>query len=324
MLGLRGVRALVRRGATVVVSYPGDRKVRVPRGLSILEASRLAGIPHHSVCGGRGRCSTCRVRVLAGAATLSPPDAGERATLARIEATDDVRLACQARLSANVSVVPLLSPASKVIDPTPAGRSQLGQERTIAVLFCDLRNFTGLSEQRLPFDVVFLLNRYFAAVGGAVVGSGGLVDKYIGDGAMALFGLDSDPATACRQALAATRGIAAEMERLVEELSSELSAPLRIAIGVHVGPAIVGTMGYGATVSLTAVGDTVNVASRLESLAKQLDVELVVSEPVIALAAADLGGAEQREIAVRGRAEPLKVFIVPTLRESARPQAGAV
>jgi len=313
VLGLRGVRALARRGAVVEVAYPGGRRVRAPRGVSILEASRLGGIPHHSACGGRGRCSTCRVRVLAGADALSPPGATEEATLARIGAAADVRLACQARLAGSASVVPLLSPAPAVAEAAPAGRAQLGQERTVAVLFCDLRNFTGLAEQRLPFDVVFLLNRYFAAVGGAVDRSGGLVDKFIGDGAMALFGLDGDPAVACRRALAAAREIAAEMGQLVDELSSELSAPLRIAIGIHVGPAIVGSMGYGTTVSLTAVGDTVNVASRLETLAKQLDVELVVSEPVIALAGADLGAAEQREIAVRGRAEPLKVFIVPAL-----------
>eukprot|EP01133_Synstelium_polycarpum_P029506 gene29506-36171_t len=87
--------------------------------------------------------------------------------------------------------------------------------------------------------------------------------------------------------------------------------PLRVAIGIHTGPAIVGAMGYGAVKSLTAIGDTVNVASRLEAVAKEFDVTLVVSEPVVTLAASDTAGLEVRDVAIRGRALPLRVYIVP-------------
>jgi adenylate cyclase len=179
------------------------------------------------------------------------------------------------------------------------------------VLFCDIRDFTALTEDRLPFDIVFLLNRYFALVGNAVEKAGGRIDKFIGDGAMALFGIGTSPEEACRQALTAAASITRDIEKLGEELSDELSLPLRIAIGIHTGPAVVGTLGYGRARSTTAIGDMVNVASRLEAAAKEFEVALVVSEPVASLAGADMGGIESREISVRGRALPLKVYVIP-------------
>ncbi len=129
------------------------------------------------------------------------------------------------------------------------------------MLFVDIRHFTTLTETRLPFDVVFLLNRYFAIIGKAVEQAGGRLDKFIGDGAMALFGLNTAPEEACRQALNAAAAIVAEIDKLAAELADELALPLRIAIGIHTGPAVVGTMGYGRVRSMTAIGDTVNVAS---------------------------------------------------------------
>jgi adenylate cyclase len=174
-----------------------------------------------------------------------------------------------------------------------------------------MRNFTALTEPRLPFDIVFLLNRYFALVGKAVEQAGGRVDKFIGDGAMALFGINTSPEEGCRQALKAAATIAEEIEKLGHELAEELSIPLQIAIGIHTGPAVVGTMGYGRVRSLTAVGDTVNVASRLEHAAKEFDAAIVISEPVAERAGADMTGIESHEINVRGRALPLKVFVIP-------------
>ncbi|WP_457302777.1 adenylate/guanylate cyclase domain-containing protein, partial [Phyllobacterium sp. P5_D12] len=167
-----------------------------------------------------------------------------------------------------------------------------------------------LTEAQLPYDIVFLLNRYFAIVGQAVERAGGRLDKFIGDGAMALFGLRGSPEDACRNALKAAAKIVSEIERLNDELSSELSMPLRVAIGIHSGPAIVGAMGYGNVKNLTAIGDTVNVASRLETIAKELDSTLVVSEPTIQLAGSDTADLESQEISIRGRAEPLRVYII--------------
>ncbi|TBB16035.1 adenylate/guanylate cyclase domain-containing protein (plasmid) [Rhizobium ruizarguesonis] len=321
VVAARARRKLKERLDQVAVNYPGGEVIRVPRGFSVLEASRLGGLPHYAVCGGKGQCSTCRVQILGDYDSLPAPDKMEQTTLRRINAGPDVRLACQLRPNRDVAVAPLLVPATEAALPANSQETSPGREREIAVLFVDIRHFTTLTETRLPFDVVFLLNRYFAIIGKAVEQAGGRLDKFIGDGAMALFGLNTTPEEACRQALAAAAAIVAEIEKLAVELADELALPLRIAIGIHTGPAVVGTMGYGRVRSMTAIGDTVNVASRLESAAKEFEAAIVISEPVASLSGADLAGIESREISVRGRALPLKVYVIPR-EKAAEPLEG--
>ena len=179
--------AFERRRDFITLTYPGERRVSVRRGTSVLEASRLSGIPHASVCGGRGRCSTCRVRIGEGSVDLPPPSADEEKVLQRVGAPPNVRLACQLRPTAPVEVTPLLPPGAEPRDGHSRPAYIQGRETEIAVLFADLRSFTRFSEKKLPYDVVFVLNRYFQAMGMAVIGAGGHLDKFIGDGTMALF-----------------------------------------------------------------------------------------------------------------------------------------
>lgn len=309
LFGLRIQRRIAERAHQISIRYPGGEIIQVPRGFSVLEASRIGNIPHYAVCGGKGQCSTCRVHVVEGADALPVPEALEQRTLKRIGAAPAIRLACQLRPTRDIAVVPLLVPMTTAEIPGYSQTASPGREREIVVLFCDLRHFTTITEQRLPFDIVFLLNRYFAIVGRAVEDTGGRLDKFIGDGAMALFGLNQTPEQACKQALRAAAIIIREVDHLSNELAKELSSPLSLAIGIHAGPAVVGSMGYGTAKTLTAVGDTVNVASRLESVAKEFEKTLVFSEPVANLAGADLADMESQEIAVRGRALPLRVFV---------------
>ncbi len=308
----RALRDVVeRRGALVRLRYPNQRQAQGPAGPSILEFSRLAGIPHASVCGGRGRCSTCRVRIGRGFELLAPPSTTEQRVLARIGAPQNVRLACQVHPPAgDYDVSPLLATSAMAQEALSQAAHHHGQEREIAVLFADIRGFTALAEHRLPYDTVFVLNRYFRAVGEAIEAAGGHVDKFIGDGVMALFGLKGDPAAACRMALDAARRMALAIDTLNEGLSGDLDAPLRIGIGLHFGVAIVGDMGYGATRSLTAIGDSVNTASRLEPMTKEFACELVVSDDLAQRAGIDLSDWPAHEIAVRGRTRPLVVRAV--------------
>ena len=308
----------------VRIRYPGGKVVAVDPGTSVLEASRSAGIPHVSVCGGRGRCSTCRVKVLDGLDGQPEAEGRELATLRSISAARDVRLACQLRPSHDLTVAPLVDAGSVPQIVRPAQDSAAGQERMVAALFCDLRGFTQLSERKLPYDVVFLLNRYFATVGEAVQGAGGSVDKFIGDGAIALFGLETDLPQACRQALQAAVKLGEGIEELNASFRSELDTPLRIAIGLHAGPAIVGQMGHGKVSSLTAIGDTINTASRLEGLAKQRNVQLAVSADVVKIAGIALADHESEEIEIRGREARLETWIVPDVSDLAAALAAPV
>ena len=304
-----------RRGARITIAYPDGREIAIEPGLSVLDASRLAGIAHASVCGGRGRCSTCRVRIAAGQSELPPAHEDELKVLARVGAPDSVRLACQLRPTVDVTVVPLLPPNVSLQNGQPRPNYLQGSEREIAVLFADLRAFTRFSEAKLPYDVVFALNQYFRGMGQAVEAAGGHLDKFIGDGVMALFGVDTDLEQGCRQALAAAAGMAQALEHLNEQLHHDLDEPLRMGIGVHAGAAIVGEMGYGPATSVTAVGDIVNTASRLETMTKKFSVQAVISAFVAERAGADLSAFEVRQVTVRGRAETMAVHLVPDARE---------
>lgn len=317
LLGVFAARALRQqrgRRRAILVTYDNGRTVQVQPGTTLLEASRIAGIPHAAVCGGRGRCSTCRVRIIAGANSLPLPSEEERRVLARVGAAPDTRLACQLRPLAPVTMAPLL-PAladSRLARARPDFHA--GREMEIAILFADIRGFTRLSESRLPYDVVFLLNRYFKAMGEAVTDAGGYLDKFIGDGVMALFGIKEGVGAmgaeiACRQALEAAKRMSLNLAELNRHLANDLKSPLRIGIGIHFGPAIVGDMGFGANQHLTAIGDTVNTASRLESATKELDCQLVISEHVLRAAGANLDGV-RHPLQIRGREAALDVLAI--------------
>lgn len=314
LLGRLFATLLRRRRGIVTVSYPDGRRFRGLAGsLTVLEASRALGYPHASVCGGQGRCSTCRVRLSGvGAADLPPPDAAEQKVLDRVKAPPGVRLACQIRPRGDIAVLPLLPAGvpSRVVYGTNSYAQ--GSERRIAILFADLRGFTKLSEGKLPYDVVFVLNQYFKAMGEAVDSAGGKLDKFIGDGVMALFGIDEGPDDGCRRALDAARRMAEALAQLNDALKMDLDQKLRIGIGIHCGPAIVGEMGHGSAMHLTAVGDAVNTASRLESATKDFAAELVISAEVAerAGAAALAEMIWQREtVALRGKSESIEVLV---------------
>ena len=313
VLSARAMRWLTQRRNRIRISYPEGQEVQVPRGFSVLEASRFAGIAHASVCGGRGRCSTCRVRVAQGLAALPLASSAEQRVLQRVGAAPNVRLACQLRPTKDLSVTPLLPATVRASDGYAQPSYLAGQERTIAVLFADLRTFTTIAEQKLPYDLVFLLNSYFETVGEAISGAGGVVDKFIGDGVMALFGVDAGPQQGCRQALAAAKTMVDRVHLLSQNLAEDLTEPLRIGIGIHCGPAIVGRMGYGTTLHLTAIGDTVNVASRLQDATKEYNCQLVLSEEVAQQAGLNVVDLPRHQLTVRNRRETLTIFAVNNL-----------
>jgi adenylate cyclase len=309
VLAARLVRRVAEaRGHRFKIRYPGSRNIRVPLGLSVLEASRRAGIAHASVCGGRGRCSTCRIRVLWSAEPLPPPLPHEQAVLDAIGAAPDcVRLACQLRPGSDLEVVPLIPSAIAAEFVLRHAPRIPGEERFVAAMFIDLRGSTGLAERRMPFDSVFLLGRFITAATRAVVGSGGRPVQFLGDGVLALFGLECAPEEGCRQALEAIRAAAASFTELAPLFDQEAGVALRYSIGLHCGRAIVGEIGFGRQIAFTALGDTINTAHRLQELARDLDVAGVVSDHVFAVAQIGEPSLPAMAAALRGRAAPLDV-----------------
>ena len=301
-----------RRRGVVRLTYPGGRKVNATPGMTVLDASRAAGIPHASLCGGRGRCSTCRSRIGPASARVPAPSPEEARVLKRVGAPPNVRLACQLRPTNDLNVIPLLPPSIQTADSVLRPSSASASEQEIGILFADIRGFTKFSEHRLPYDVVFVMNEYFKAMGEAVEASGGHLDKFIGDGVMALFGVGLDAVRGCRQALDATVAMAQGLDELNRVLAQDLAEPLRIGIGIHVVHVIVGEMGYGRARTLTALGDAVNTASRLESTSKEFHAQLIVSEDLATRAGVDLSSFERHEIEVRGRTTLMGIYVIPS------------
>lgn len=305
----RGIRLYLRKNR-VQVRYPDGTQVDVPPGSTVLGTSKAHDIPHASVCGGRGRCSTCRVLVVSGIESLPPAEPSEEKVLKRVGAPPMVRLACQIHPTENIEIVPLLPATATAAEGFAKANYASGQEREIAILFSDLRGFTSLTEQKLPYDVVFLLNRYFSMMGEAIESAGGRLDKFIGDGVMALFGVEVGADEGCRRALRAASGMAAALGQLNDSLVNDLKEPLRMGIGIHIGPAIVGDMGYGTVKGLTAVGDAVNTASRLEAMTKEFGAQLVISAEVARRAGVSEAGFEPIQAEIRGKTEQLPVLVL--------------
>ncbi|CCD97159.1 Ferredoxin:Adenylate/Guanylate cyclase [Bradyrhizobium sp. ORS 375] len=322
VLAARGARALhERRGGMVTLSYNNGRIIRVPKGLSVLEASQRNNVPHASTCGGRARCSTCRIRVIGDLNGLPAPSPREAFVLAQVGADDpSIRLACQLRPTDDLSFFQLFMPN---LTPGEHGnqRTRIGQERYLVSLFIDMRGSTSLAEKRLPFDVVFIVNRFLGAVSQAVLSHGGQPNQFVGDGMLALFGLAVDPQVACRQAIQAAHAIAANIAELNAVLSHDLDDPIRFGIGIHGGEVIVGEIGYRDHMVFTALGDAVNVASRLQDLTKTLGCQVIISDDVYARAGLAAGMLPQHEVEIRGRAEPMRVRTAMDAGELADPGA---
>lgn len=318
-LAARGVRAWrERRGGMIALSYGNGKTVRVPKGLSVLEASLRHNVPHASVCGGRARCSTCRIRVIGDHGALPQPSQREAFVLARVGTADpSIRLACQLRPDSDLSFFQLFAPHTHAADGRASTPARIGQERYLVSLFVDMRGSTQLAEKRLPFDTVFIVNRFLGAVSQAVIENGGQPNQFVGDGMLALFGLAADPQTACRQALKAAAGIATHIDELNELLSHDLRQPIRFGIGIHGGEVIIGDIGYRDHIVFTALGDAVNVAARLQDMTKTLACEAIVSEEVRRTADLAEDALPQQEVAIRGRDEPLAVRVVADTRELA-------
>jgi adenylate cyclase len=313
----KGARALhERRGGMITLSYGNGRTVRVPRGLSVLEASLRNNVPHASVCGGRARCSTCRIRVIGDCTSLPEPSPREAFVLNRVGAGSDptIRLACQLRPATDLSFFQIFLPQITAATLRTSSPARIGEERYLVSMFVDMRGSTRLAENRLPFDTVFIVNRFLGAVSQAVIECGGQPNQFVGDGQLALFGLNASPQTACRQALLAASMIAANVEQLNQFLDHDLREPIRFGIGIHGGEVIIGDIGYRDHMVFTALGDAVNVAARLQDMTKSLACEAVFSEEVRVTAGLAADALPEQEVAIRGRTEPMMVRTVTDAR----------
>ena len=291
---------------------------------AILPPALRAGIPFAHACGGNAICSTCRVVVVNGAAACAPRTPKERSVAERLRFSPELRLACQMRVTGEVTVRRLVLDqydlehadlrrrrrhAQSVVRSglgggrrrrSESGPRSVGQELPVSVLFADIRGFTGFAEALLPYDVIHVLQRHFHEVTASIERHSGVVTSYMGDGIMALFG----PNEAERSVLRAVRAgleMLADVDRRRADLEALYGRAFDVNVGLHHGPAIVGSV-WGGPASLTAIGDTVNMASRIEQANKLLGTRFLVSEAARDELGADVVVGRSARCALPGKA----------------------
>ena len=300
-----------RRRASLTITYADGPKIQVAPGPTLLEISQAANVPHTALCGGRGRCTTCRVIVEAGAEHLPPPTDAETKALAAAGAPANARLACQLTPTRPLTVYRLFRPDGR----QSRRHASEGKEAQLAILFLDMRGFTSRTTGQLPYDIVHLLNRFFDAIVPPINAAGGMVDKYLGDGLLAVFET-SDATSSAQAGLRAAVGIGEALERFNEELALEDVPPVRIGLSLHLGTVVIGEIGAAGQAPRTLIGDTVNAASRLEAQTKELAVEGLISTSVLTAAGVSYGPDALITLTLRGVAEPVSALPVPTLAKA--------
>ena len=287
---------------------PDDVLIDSLPGETLLDASLRSGVVHAHACGGHARCSTCRVEITEGIDTCAPRTAAEQVLAERLGFTPQLRLACQTTANSSVTMRRLILDDDDVALVDQRARNSAavaaGEERTLAILFTDIREFTAFSEQLPPHDVVHVLNRYFHAMGRDVSRFGGCIDNYMGDGFMALFGLGESEETEASSALNAVQaGLAMlkTMDALKPYLETAYGRSFDMRIGIHFGEAVVGSVGAIGRERVTAIGDAVNFASRIESANKVSGTRLLISEALYARVGTELRIGKKIHISIHGK-----------------------
>ena len=295
------------RSSLVSISYPG-RSVRIPRGWTVLEASRAFHIPHASMCGGRARCSTCRVRLLEGAEACPPAKANEIATLKRIGASSDIRLACQLRPHGDISVIPLVLGEQAYVGSRDV---QYSDNRDLVVLYCDFLNRAAFSKNQLPQDALYMQSTCLTEVCNAIQAVNGVLNSIEPDSVCALFGLHYGVTQAAKLSLQAAAAIEKTMTELNERMGRAWNETVDFAVSAHIGRAVIREIGSATPPTVIAIGEAVDVANDLRKIAAQSAAggkPFTLSESVYTTADVEPSMARKTVLASPALGAPLTVF----------------
>lgn len=305
-----------RRRRNITVNYVGHGAITVRPGLSLLEISRERRLPHPSICGGRGRCATCRVLVTKGVNDLPAMGVAERTLLEQVAAPPGVRLACQLHPTHDLTAQILLPAMGDKAQTSQSEHAGWGMAEDATVLVVDMRAFTTLASKQVPYELVVLVNRFQEEMIQAVRAHGGRVDLVIVDGLTAVFKREGHSDHGAKNALKAAGDMLRSVEALNEQFRGALPLPLRVGIGIHTGPVLTARIGaLQAHVATVALGQTVAVANRLERLTKEMLSDLVISREVAAAAGIALVQTRLQEVYVAGCETPVFAYPVNMMSE---------
>jgi adenylate cyclase len=302
---------------TLLYSAPDNREIELRGdGETILEASKFNKIPHTHACGGNARCSTCRVVILDGIESCLPRNEKEQRLASKLNFTPEIRLACQTQVQGNLTLRRLvLDHDDEAIADQEGSTPQMdvGVEKHLAILFSDIRGFTPFSEELLPYDVIHVLNRYYQLVGKPIHDNGGIINNFMGDGLMALFGVHSDENIAYHAVRAGLQMLNL-MDKFKPYLQKVYNKSFDIGVGIHFGQVVFGTIGSGKFNTMTAIGSAVNLASRVESANKDLGSRLLITDSMYMELPDQLSIGKTAPVSLKGTSGETMLYEVLGLR----------
>jgi len=297
------------------INFSNEKVIPIQDDQTILEASLEAGIPHYHACGGKARCSTCRVVVEEGGEQLTPPNKAEQRLRKKKKFPENVRLACQTKvIGKDVKIKRIIKDATDlnlyVYGSDCENIQTIGDEKEMALFFLDIRNFTPFIEQHLPFDVIHIIRRLNIMFNEIIAEYRGKIIEYAGDGFYAVFGFDEPIKEAVNNAYSAGNQILKSLTNLNESyINKYFDHKINIGIGLHSGKVIVGKTGVKEYHPYTVMGFPVNVASRLEAATKELNNNYIISDYAYKFLNEN-NNAEKRQIELKGISEPFCVRLV--------------
>jgi adenylate cyclase len=292
-----------------------EKAFEIKEDQTILQASLEADIPHYHACGGKAKCSTCRVVVQEGEENLSISNKAELKLREQKKFPENVRLACQTNVVGDGVKVQRIIRDETDLDLYVYGNhcenlQTVGDEKAMALFFLDIRNFTPFIEQHLPFDVIHIIRRLNIMFNDIIVENKGKILEYAGDGFYAVFGFDEPVKEAVNYAYKAGKSILDELPKLNENyITKYFDHKIDVGIGLHAGKVIVGKTGVKENNPYTVMGFPVNVAARLESATKELNNSFIISDYAYKFLN-DSNNALERQIKLKGVTEPFCVRLM--------------
>lgn len=267
------------------VDFSVNGIINIEPGQTLLSASLTAGLPHFHVCGGKAKCSTCRVLVMEGGEQLSQPNDKEQSLKNRMQFPPNIRLACQTYVKGGpVKLVRVIRDESdiKMYIGSEAGHDiqQIGEEKELTLFFLDIRSFTSFIESNPPFDAIHIIRKLFAMFRNSIMQNNGTVIETAGDGLYAVFGFEHTGKSA-DNAVKAGFSILENLDEMNKSYFSKFFCQgMDIGIGIHKGKVISGNFRMGDELKTTVMGLPVNIAARLQNATKELNNNFVVSDKV--------------------------------------------
>jgi class 3 adenylate cyclase len=303
-----------------VTSLPDNVDFDVNADETLLEAALRSGVTFAHACGGRAKCSTCRIWVIDGLEACSQRTAIETSMAERLGFTREMRLACQLKPEGELCVRRLVLDETDLMMCSQLDRAaatRVGEAKNVTILFSDVTDSTSMSEQLSPYDLMYLLNRYFVQVGDIIERNGGFIDRFIGDGVMAIFGIEDQP-DAPLHAVNTALQILEAADQIKPFFASMYGIEFDIRTGLHYGEAVIGSLGSIGHERVTAIGEVPNVASRIEAANKEAGTRLLISQALYGEVQDRVDVADFVRVRLRGTSDRITLYEIDGLKPEAQ------